>query len=76
GITTTETTAGNTINIYDKERCICDIIRDKKNIDIQIFHTAINSYFRDREKNIHKLMEYASIFGIEDKVRQYTEILL
>ena len=76
GLTTAETTAGNTIMVYDKERCICDIIRDKKEIDIQIFHTAMNTYFRNRDKDIHKLMKYASAFRIEKKVRQYTEVLL
>ena len=76
GITTVETTAGNTIRVYDKERCICDIIRNKKNMDIQVFTVAMNTYFRDRDKDIYKLSKYASVFGIEDRVRQYTEVLL
>ena len=76
GITTVETTAGNTIRVYDKERCICDIIRSKKNMDIQVFTIAMNTYFRDRDKDIYKLSKFASIFGIEDRVRQYTEVLL
>ncbi|MBQ6520288.1 MAG: abortive phage infection protein [Anaerolineaceae bacterium] len=76
GITTVETTAGNMIRVYDKERCICDIIRNKKHMDIQVFTISMNAYFRDRDKDIYKLSKYASIFGIEDRVRQYTEVLL
>lgn len=76
GISSAKTTVGNTIRIYDKERCICDLIREKNRMDIQIFHTAMNSYFRESDKDIHKLMKYAAIFRIEERLRQYTEILL
>ena len=34
------------------------------------------TYFRGREKDIHRLMNYAELFGIENKIRQYTEVLL
>lgn len=76
GLTTAETTAGNMIRVYDKERCICDIIRNKKNMDIQVFTAAMNTYFRGRDKDIYKLSKYAVIFGIEDRIRQYIEVLL
>lgn len=76
GITTVHTLTGNPINMYNKERCICDIIREKKRMDPQVFQTAMTSYFKDPDKDIHKLMQYAGTFGIEERVRQYTEILL
>ena len=71
-----ETFAGNMIRVYDKERCICDIVKRKNKIDIQIFQTAITSYFSDKDKDIHKLMNYAKTMQLEERVRQYTEILL
>ena len=76
GLTKEQTFTGNTVRIYNKERCICDIIKNKKRTDIQVLQTALTSYFSDSEKNIHTLMEYANIMGISDKVRQYTEVLL
>lgn len=76
GLSKAETYAGNTIRIYDKERCICDIIKKKKQMDIQIFQMAITTYFADKDKNIHKLMEYAKTMKLEERVRQYTEVLL
>ena len=76
GLTKVQTFTGNTVRIYDKERCICDIIKNKKRMDIQVFQKALTSYFSDSEKNIHNLMEYAGIMGVSDKVRQYTEVLL
>lgn len=76
GITSAITTAGNTISLYDKERCICDIIRNKKKMDIQFYQTAIKSYFSDSNKNLHMLTQYAKAMHLEEKIRQYTEVLL
>jgi len=76
GLTQAQTFTGNTVRIYDRERCICDIIKNKNRMDIQVFQMALTSFFSDSKKNIHNLMEYACIMGISDKVRQYTEVLL
>ena len=45
-------------------------------MDIQVFQVVLNTYFKDQNKDIHKLMKYASEFGIEKRMRQYTEVLL
>ena len=76
GLTQAQTFIGNTVRIYDRERCICDIIKNKNKMDIQVFQIALTSYFSDSDKNIHHLMEYARILWISDKVRQYTDVLL
>lgn len=76
GLMKAETFTGNIIRVYDKERCICDIIKRKNRMDIQIFQAAITSYFSDKDKDIHKLMNYAKTMQLEERVRQYTEILL
>ena len=76
GLTHAQTFTGNTVRIYDRERCICDIIKNKNKMDIQVFQMALKSYFTDGDKNIHNLMKYSEIMGISDKVRQYTEVLL
>lgn len=76
GLTEAKTFAGNPIRIYDKERCICDIVKRKNQMDIQVFQMAITSYFSGKDKDIHRLMEYAKIMQLEDRVRQYTEVLL
>ena len=75
-INTAKSSNSNLVRIYDRERCICDIIKNKNKMDIQIFQMSVTSYFSDGDKNIHNLMEYAQIMGISDKVRQYTEVLL
>ena len=41
---------GTTIQIYDMERTICDIIRDRNKIDPQIFNDAIKGYIKKKRK--------------------------
>lgn len=67
---------GYKILLYDKERCICDMIKDKKKSDPQIFKQCLIEYFSSSNKNTLKLMKYAKIFGIEEKVETYMEVLV
>ncbi len=75
GLTNIKTPFGNTVQVYDKERTVCDIIIYKKNIDQQIFVEAIRKYFNYKQKNIRNLIKYSRILGIESEVRTYMEIL-
>ena len=76
GATVLKTPFGNPVPVYDAERTICDIIRNKKNMDIQVFVYAIKEYMRRKEKDVFKLMSYAKEFRMESAVRTYTEVLL
>ena len=76
GVEYVETQFGNIVKAYDMERTICDIIKYKKYIDIQVFTYALKEYAKNKNKNINKLMHYAEKLRVEDKVRNYLEILL
>lgn len=74
GITETTTSLGNAVKLYDRERCICDLILIKKQVDKQLYIQALREYFSGKQ-NVRKLIKYAKVFGIEDKVRDYMEVL-
>lgn len=76
GIATVETSSGLSVRAYDPERCICDIIKNKNKMDIQVFQTALKSYFTEHNSDLNKLLSYAQRMNIEDKVRTYTEVLV
>ena len=67
--------SGNIIRVYDLDKTICDIIKNKKKIDAEIFNKAIREYFYSKKKNTLKLYEYAKKMNIYDKVRDTFEIL-
>jgi predicted transcriptional regulator of viral defense system len=74
GIVDAVTPQGYEVKIYDLERCICDLIRDKKSVDLQIYTQAMKEYFSGK-CNPRKIVKYARQFNIESKVRTYMEVL-
>lgn len=76
GITEAKSPAGHSLRVYNPERTICDLVRSRRNIEIQDLQFAIKEYVRTREKNLPLLMRYAKSFSIEKIIRQYMEVLL
>ena len=74
GVAKTQSPQGATVLLYDKERCVCDLIRDKDKVDIQIYTQAIKDYFHNKNDR-RKLLKYSKILGVEEKVRTYMEVL-
>ena len=66
--------SGNVIRVYDLDKTICDIIKNKKKIDAEIFNKAIKEYFYSKKKNTLKLYEYAKKMNIYNKVRDTFEV--
>ena len=67
---------GMKIKVYDKERTICDIVKNKKNMDMEIYSKTIKNYIRSDDKKLNKLMKYAKELKIENKIREYMEVIL
>lgn len=76
GVVDVRTSFGNTVRAYDMERTICDILRYKDAMDVQIFQYAMKEYMGSTHKNLNHLMTYAKKFQIESAVRTYTEVML
>lgn len=75
GIIDTQTPAGGQVRCYNIERSLCDVLRGKGD-DIQIVQYAMRKYISSKERDIYKLMDYASKLHVEAKVRNYVEVLL
>ena len=58
------------------ERTICDVIRYKEAMDIQVFQYAMKEYMGSVNKNLNHLMTYAKKLHMESAVRTYTEVML
>ena len=76
GQTFLDMTDGTKIKVYDLERTIIDIIRDRNKLDLQIFNTALKDYIKRKDKNLIKLSKYAKIFKLENVLKKYMEVLL
>ncbi|RVU96620.1 abortive phage infection protein [Coriobacteriales bacterium OH1046] len=76
GATTAGTPSGHAVTIYGPERTLCDMIRSRNSVEIQMLRDALKQYVRRRDKNLHVLMEYAELFHVERRLGQYLEVLL
>lgn len=76
GIVEIPSPMGHMLRTYNAERTLCDVFRGRSQVEIQDRQTAIREYVRQSKKDIPRLMEYAKMFKIEKKIKQYLEVLL
>lgn len=74
GVCTVPSMSGNMVKAYDRERCICDLISDRKKMEVQIFQTAMKEYMTSKDKKLSRLVEYAKKLGMRDEVMKYVEV--
>lgn len=67
---------GFKLNIYNRERTICDCFKYKNQLDSEIFNKAINTYIADNKKNLANLSKYAKQLKVYKKVTELMEVLL
>lgn len=73
GLDTAVTPYGHTVPCYNAERTLCDIFRTDTETQEKQF--AVKEYLKG-QRNLPRLMEYAKMFHVEKKVKQYMEVLL
>lgn len=76
GICEIASSSGNLVKVYDKERCICDLIMNRNKYEVQVFQTAIKEYMSSKDKKLSQLIVYADMMGIRDEVMKYVEVLV
>lgn len=76
GLTTTKTMFGNVIQIYDKERTICDLFSKNYVGDRYVVNESLKTYLKMEDKNLIKLLKYAKELGVEKELKDKLEILL
>jgi len=64
------------VRIYDRERTICDCLRNMNRMDKEIFNKAIQNYVKDPKKNIPNLMQYAKELRVQRKVKDLIGVWL
>lgn len=75
GITEATTMFGYKVRVYDMERCICDLIKHRDQIDAEQYGKSIMRYFKRKDKNVNNLVKYAEKMGIEKHLREILDIL-
>lgn len=75
GIVEIERQKGQRIRIYEIERTLVESLRPVYKMDVQLIAQAFKLYFQKYSVNYQKLMYYAKLFRVTDKIYSYIEVL-
>ena len=67
---------GIQLDVYDRERTICDCFKYRTKLDNEIFNKALNAYAADKKKNLCNLSSYAKKMRVYKKLMDVMEVLL
>ena len=76
GVIEKKSPQGMKVRTYNLERTVCDIIKDKDSLDIEIRNKAIKKCIKSKEFNASRMFEYAKKMNIYDKVKNYMETII
>ena len=76
GLITVKSPNGHDIRTFNLERTICDVLRNRNQVDVQLVTSALKRYVGKVERNIDLLYDYARQFRVQKIVRQTIEVLL
>lgn len=76
GRMTVKSPQGQNILCYNAERCICDLLKNKNEVDIEIYNKVIKNYFKQPKRNLSVLEEYSKIFNVYEKFENIMEVLM
>ena len=75
GITNTEIEGFN-VRIYDVEKCVCDAVKYRNKIGIDVCTEILKEYLKRRDRNVSKLMKYASQLRVAKTLGTYLQMEL
>lgn len=76
GVETVKSSHGNPIRTYDVERTVCDLIRSRSRIDVQILNDALKRFVKLKSADHSILLEYARKLKVEAVLKSYLEVLM
>lgn len=68
--------SGYCIHIYNKERCVCDAVKFRNKIGMEVCSEVINNYLSRSDRNLSLLMDYADKLRVRKILEQYIAIKL
>jgi predicted transcriptional regulator of viral defense system len=70
-----KTMYGNEVACYDMERTICDLVRFRDRIDVEIFKKALIGYKKHPERDYQKLRQYAKTMRISKQINNILDVI-
>ena len=68
--------AGHRLRIYDIERAVCDAVRFRNKVGMDVMTEVLRAYLRRKDRNISRLTEYAKKMRIGTRMTQYLNVMV
>ena len=63
-------------SVYDKEKSVCDAIRFRNKVGLDITGEVVKNYLKQKDRNLDKLIHYAGLLKVEKQLNQYLSVLI
>lgn len=73
---TEATIDGFNIKLYDVERCVCDAVKFRNKVGIDVCAEIINNYLERSDRNLSRLMDYARQLRVGGILEKYLQVKL
>lgn len=67
---------GFNIRVYDVERSVCDAVKFRNKVGMDVCSEIINNYLERPNRNLSKLMDYARKLRVGTILEQYLQVKL
>jgi predicted transcriptional regulator of viral defense system len=67
---------GHAVKMYDVEKTICDCVRYRNKIGLDIMQEALKTYMARKNRNLDKLWHYSETLKVKSVIKPYLEALL
>ena len=68
--------SGYRIQIYNKERCVCDAVKYRNKVGMDVCAEVVNNYLELPDRNISLLFDYANKLRVRRILEQYIALKL
>ena len=68
---TTANISGYKVKIFDIEKCVCDAVKFRNKIGIDVCTEIVKNYLKRRDRDIAKLMKYAKVLRVAKTLEMY-----
>ena len=68
--------SGYRILIYNKERCVCDAVKHRNKVGMDICAEVVNNYLAQTDRNLSRLFDYADKLRVRRILEQYIALKL
>lgn len=65
---------GYDVPIYDIEKCVCDAIKHRTRVGIEVSSEVVRNYLKRKDRDLVRLIKYASKMRVKNILMTYLEI--